>query len=71
MEDFKLQDITDLSRDKLLVTLRDSNKGSSACFGPDRDEIVGQALLHLMCGTDREKDSTGRRIHYFFLILLS
>jgi hypothetical protein len=50
MEDFKITDITDLTQDKLLVTLRDSSKGSSACIGPERDEIIGQAVLHLMGG---------------------
>lgn len=55
MEDFKISDITDLLQDKLLVTLRDSSKGSSACIGPERDEIIGQGLLHFMGG-----DNAGR-----------
>ena len=55
MEDFKIFDITDLLKDKLLVTLRDSSKGSSACIGPERDEIIGQGLLHFMGG-----DNNGR-----------
>jgi hypothetical protein len=50
MEDFKISNISDLYHDKLLVTLRDSNKASSACIGQERDEVVGQGLLHFMGG---------------------